>query len=662
MSVAIVDYIVNKVYLPDFISRFTELKKVSGDEHRGMCPIHRGADNDTSLVVRDKVYYCHACRSGGTIVNFVADLEQLPYNIAIERVCEELNIDLSENQQYKTQVSIVDKFTKLATRFAENIDNVQEYLFKERGLTPESIKDFMIGYNGDGGVSIPLRDPHGRIVGITNRNLVKKPKYQNSKNNEMFDKSAFLYNLDRARRKITNSIVITEGYFDAISGDQMGLPTVAYLGSEITREQIQTLKKIIPAKTLTVILCADSDDAGQKSLAKARERFGAVAPQWTVKVMALPEDCKDLNDVLVKQYNHVTACKIESIDIYVLKQKIKDVADIESQYKIVGEYIRTVQNPMTKIDIANYLSSVWLKPKEEILQWFKVADDNHIESILQEFLSVSDCVNEFEEMIQAGEITLGFPSIDASIGGARRGDVVFIGGYSGTKKTMTACEIALHCIIRQQLRVQFFSLEMTGGSLIERMYANVCGLSTKVLQQETKEGKHIEQRAMFEERLSKYFFCIDRNHLTVADIDKRIKIGNSMVFDAPIDVVIIDYLQYISYTGEGYPAWAKMVRDLKALAKENNVVLIVLSQLNREGSQWEKPNLKQLKGGGDIEATGDIILLLWCEAENPKCTLEQRIQLENQTSVTIAKDRRGASARETTLLFNPDTTRIREMI
>lgn len=661
MSVSIVDYIVNKVYLPDFISRFTELKKVSGDEYRGTCPIHKGADNDTSLVVKDKLFFCHACHSGGTIINFVADMEQLPYNIATERVCEEFNIDISDNQQYKTQVSIVDKFTRLATTFAEGVNNVKDYLIKERGMNEESISAFMLGHNKDGAISIPLRDPHGRIVGITNRNLTKKPKYQNSKNNEMFDKSSFLYNLDRARRKIVNSIVITEGYFDAISGDQMGLPTVAYLGSEITREQIQTLKKIVPAKTLTILLCADSDEAGQKSVAKARERFGAVAPQWTVKVMSLPDGCKDLNDVLVQGFG-AADCKVESIDIYVLKQKLANVPDVETQYTLVGEYIRTVQNPMTKIDIASYLSTVWLKPKEEILQWFKVADDNHIESILQEFMSVSDCVNDFEEMIQAGEITLGFPSIDASIGGARRGDVVFIGGYSGTKKTMTACEIALHCIIRQQLRVQFFSLEMTGGSLIERMYANVCGLSTKVLQQETKEGKHIEQRAMFEERLSKYFYCIDKNHLTVADIDKRIKVGNSMVFDAPIDVVIVDYLQYISYTGEGYQAWAQMVRDLKALAKENNVVLIVLSQLNREGSQWEKPNLKQLKGGGDIEATGDIILLLWCEAENPKCTLEQRIQLENQTSVTIAKDRRGASARETTLLFNPDTTRIRELL
>ena len=135
MSVSIVDYIVNKVYLPDFISRFTELKKVSGDEYRGTCPIHKGADNDTSLVVKDKLFFCHACHSGGTIINFVADMEQLPYNIATERVCEEFNIDISDNQQYRTQVSIVDKFTRLATTFAEGVNNVKDYLINEPRLS-----------------------------------------------------------------------------------------------------------------------------------------------------------------------------------------------------------------------------------------------------------------------------------------------------------------------------------------------------------------------------------------------------------------------------------------------------------------------------------------------------------------------------------------------
>jgi len=656
-----IDYIINKVFLPDFIGRFTELKQHNTDEWRGVCPIHDGAENNMSISVRSNRYYCHSCHSGGSVINFVADMEHITYDEAIERVCEEFNIDISSNEQYKKQKSIVEKFTQIAERYQKDVDSVKDYLSTERGFSLDTINAYGFGYNGEMGVTIPLRDPTSRIVGITIRNLNKKPKYQNSKNNEMFDKSAFLYNLDRARRKIDNSLLLVEGYFDAVAADQMGIPCVAYLGSEITRDQILTLKKTVPIANLTIILCADNDDAGQKSITKARERFAAVAPQWTIKSMSLPEGCKDMNDVLVHGLK-ATDCVVESIDIYVLKQKLAQFKDQDSQYTMVGDYIRTVSNPMTKVDIAKYLAELWGKDKDYILEWFKVADDNRIDSILTEFMSPADCLDAYEKVIESGEITTGFPSIDESLGGARRGDVFFIGGYSGTKKTFIACELALHAIIRQKLRTLFFSMEMSAGSLTERMYANVCGISTRQLQEETKAGKHLEQRSIFEQKLAKYFYCIDKPRLTLDDINKRIKIGNSMVFDAPVDIVIIDYLQYISYTGEGFTAWSKMVQELKAVAKENNVLLIVLSQLNREGSNWEKPNIKFLKGGGDIEATGDIIILLWNESENPKLLMQQRAEKENQISLTIAKDRRGASNRESVLYFNPDTTRIREVL
>jgi replicative DNA helicase len=210
-------------------------------------------------------------------------------------------------------------------------------------------------------------------------------------------------------------------------------------------------------------------------------------------------------------------------------------------------------------------------------------------------------------------------------------------------------------------RVLFFSLEMSAASLYERIIAKLLGISTDELAEKVKtdENEILRIKVQIEQTHKDKLFIIDKNDLSMDDVLEKINTLN-MYLDKPVDMVIIDYIQYVKMGSGEYKDFAIGVRKLKLIAKETNAVILALSQMNREADVFSRPTFKMLRGGGDLEATADICALFWRPGENQKLSLEEQDSLRNVIMCAIDKARRGVRVREFELIMEPEKSRIRE--
>ena len=162
-------------------------------------------------------------------------------------------------------------------------------------------------------------------------------------------------------------------------------------------------------------------------------------------------------------------------------------------------------------------------------------------------------------------------------------------------------------------------------------------------------------------KLSEYLIVFDGNRYSIDDIERRIKLVNSRsLLKGDVDVVIVDYFGYMSGTSTFEDA-SVSARKMKAIAKDNNVIMVMLSQLNRGSMASEEPTMQNLKSTGDLEASGDIVLLLWRPAKDPTLSLEEREKLLYVTRAKIDKARDGMFGPNVMeFTYNSDTSRLEE--
>lgn len=658
---SVIETIVSTVDIVDYIGRFTKLRKV-GNSYRGCCPLHGGGNESSLSVFNDRSFYCFACGKGGNVINFAAEQEQLSYSEAIELLASEANIDISLDKDYMREKSIYEKNQQIADRHFRQLDVIRDYLKVERGLTDDTMNSFYLGYdkNTKGkAIVIPLHDKNGRIVAFCKRYLESLPKYVNSKNNELYEKGEFLFNSYRARRQLQNyqRLYICEGYIDAMSAYQQGCACVAYCGSELTRGQINEIRNMVLHTPNVIIMYApDNDDVGQSKIQRTWEKFSEIAPKLDVRVVKFPEKTKDFNEVLLAGLK-VNELASEPIELAAIKQALNSCFDTQQEFSVAADKIKAVRNPMIKAEIIEYLAKRWDKPVSDVKEITTI--DYLDDEIVADFKGVDEGFADYIDLINTEGLGIGFPSLDASMK-LRPTDVVFWAGYSGTYKTMVACEVALHNAVRLKKNVLFFSLEMSAGSLYERLIARILKKSTKDIEEMAKDGKQAVLLGRIKEALQQRIYVVDKSNLTIKDIEKYIIIANTRIIkDGQVDFVILDYFQYLNMNG--FEEIAAAAKYTKVIAKNNNLVFFILSQLNRTGDNFTKPTLKMLKGTGDLEASGDYVALAWCPEHDPKLNLEQRETAKYHVCLMIGKARRGTRANEFELLYMPEESRLADL-
>lgn len=305
------DDIKRRLNIVDVVSDYVALKK-AGRNFKAVCPFHSEKTPSFYVFPDKQSWHCFgACATGGDAIGFVMKRENLSFNEALERLARRTGVDLSRaNDSGKANLEKrLRALNEDAGEFFHSLllnspaaESVRKYAAK-RGITPESLKAFGVGWAPDGfnmllshlerrgyesreivsaGLALvgeqgsvrdrfrnrlmfTIRDDRGRIVGFGGRALDPddEPKYMNSPQTAIFDKSSVLYAIDHARESIreTSQVVIVEGYMDALIAHQEGFHNVvASMGTALTDIQVGILKPLAS----NFVMALDPDAAGDE--------------------------------------------------------------------------------------------------------------------------------------------------------------------------------------------------------------------------------------------------------------------------------------------------------------------------------------------------------------------------------------------------------------
>ena len=299
----------------DVVSQYVKLTR-RGSTYFGLCPFHNEKTPSFSVTPSKQMYYCFGCGAGGNVFNFVMEYENYTFGEALQHLADRAGVQLPkieysrEARQKAEERAALLEINKLAARYfyyqlrRESGKTAYAYL-TGRGLSEETIKKFGLGYSDKfsddlykflksknysdtllrnsglfnvderhgmydkfwNRVIFPIMDVNNRVIGFGGRVMGDgKPKYLNSPETKIFDKSRNLYGLNVARTTRKNYLILCEGYMDVISMHQAGFTNaVASLGTALTSGHASLLKRY----TQEVLLLYDSDDAGVRAALRA---------------------------------------------------------------------------------------------------------------------------------------------------------------------------------------------------------------------------------------------------------------------------------------------------------------------------------------------------------------------------------------------------------
>ena len=336
---ATIEQIRNASDIVEIIGSFVPLKR-AGTNFLGLCPFHKEKTPSFNVNPSKQIFHCFGCHKGGDVFTFIREFENLNFLESVQRLAEraQIPIDFEMTSGQREEGSLKQKLRTLHEQVAKhwemilandaNAQIARDYLAR-RGVSEEAVKRFRMGYAHDrwddilnwakskkhdpnllekGGLVIagdkghydrfrgrlifPICDEQGRVVGFSGRVLSpeqKGGKYINSPETPIFSKSRIIYGLDKAKRPILDakSTVVCEGQLDTIACHLAGIEnSVAPQGTALTSDHARILKRYAEE----VILCFDSDTAGQQAALRSLDDLLASGLAIRVAVIPKPHD------------------------------------------------------------------------------------------------------------------------------------------------------------------------------------------------------------------------------------------------------------------------------------------------------------------------------------------------------------------------------------
>lgn len=390
----------------DIISGYVNLKKKGGN-YFGLCPFHNEKSASFSVSPGKQMYYCFGCGAGGNVFTFIMNYENYTFAEAIKLLADRAGIALPEIEDSKEarekenrRKTLLQINKEVATYFYYQLRAPQgrvglDYL-KGRQLSDETMNRFGLGYSNktsndlcqylrhkgypdelirESGVAVfnekygmsdkfwnrvmfPIQDVNHRVIGFGGRVMGEgEPKYLNSPETPVFDKSRNLYGLNFARTARQDNIILCEGYMDVIAMHQAGFTqAVASLGTAFTSGQANLLRRY----TENVILSYDSDGAGVKAALRA---IGILKEAGlTGKVLNL-EPYKDPDEFMKNLGREEFAKRLlqaENTFFFELRmmQKQYDLSDPEAKTKFYNEIAKKLCGFSEEVERENYTEAV----------------------------------------------------------------------------------------------------------------------------------------------------------------------------------------------------------------------------------------------------------------------------------------------------------------
>ena len=390
----------------DVISGYVRLTK-KGSTYFGLCPFHNEKTGSFSVSPNKQMYYCFGCGAGGNVFTFLMQYENFSFPEAMEALAERAGIELPKQEMSAQAKKEADKrqilleINKAAGKYyymllrSEHGKQAYEY-FKKRELSDATMQKFGLGYSDkysddlyrylrklgyddailkeSGLVSIdevrgghdkfwnramfPIMDVHNKVIGFGGRVMGDgEPKYLNSPETKVFDKSRNLYALNFARQTKKPQMLLCEGYMDVIALHQAGVDNaVASLGTAFTSGHASLLKRY----TKEVYLTFDSDGAGIKAAFRAipiLKEVGLTAKVINMKPYKDPDEFIKALGAEEYQKRIDAAENSFMFEIRILEQKY-DMKDPEGKTAFQTEVAKKLLDFTTELERNNYMEAV----------------------------------------------------------------------------------------------------------------------------------------------------------------------------------------------------------------------------------------------------------------------------------------------------------------
>ncbi len=406
----VIEEVRSRTDIVDYISSYINLKK-QGANYVGLCPFHNEKTPSFSVSPSKQMYYCFGCGAGGSVFTFAMEYDNLTFPEAINMLAKRCGITLPDADRSEEAIRMQSIRSRLLSINSEagvyyymlgrSKDGraAQDY-FKRRGLMDETIKKFALGYSGKRGslyghlknkgyndeelklaglftfderkgvrdkfwnrVMFPIMDANNRVIGFGGRVMGDAmPKYLNSPETPVFDKSRNLYGLNYARHARTGYMILCEGYMDVIALHQAGFASAcASLGTALTGLQANLIKRY----TDQVVISYDSDGAGIKATLRAIPILKEAG--LSVKILNM-EPYKDPDEFIRNLGSEEYQKRIDEarssfdFEISVL-EKNYDLSDPEQKTEFYNELAKKLLTFEDELERNNYTEAVCARYK-----------------------------------------------------------------------------------------------------------------------------------------------------------------------------------------------------------------------------------------------------------------------------------------------------------
>ena len=405
----LLDEIKSKNDIVDIVSQYVVLKR-AGRNYMGLCPFHKEKSGSFCVSPDKQIFHCFGCGVGGNVFHFIRKIENLNFKESVEMLANRAGVELPVSGNFED-----DKLAKLKSRvyevnkcaaefYHENLYKPtakpgQEYV-KKRHLDNKTLKAFKIGYSGrfnelytelkskgfteeeilasclvnknpDGKfidrfrnrLMFPIFDTHERVIAFGGRVLDdSKPKYINSPEDIVYSKGRHLFAFNIARKYNSKTIIMVEGYMDAVSLHQRGIHNaVASLGTALTEAQGRLLRRSCEK----VIIGYDADGAGQAATLRGLEILQNLG--CDIRILQI-EGAKDPDEFVVKygperfQMYVDKAISLVEFKVKMLKKSL-DLDNVNDKIKFLNEVAKIVAKVENSMEREVYVDKISLEYK-----------------------------------------------------------------------------------------------------------------------------------------------------------------------------------------------------------------------------------------------------------------------------------------------------------
>lgn len=404
------DEIRAKLNIEDIVSSYIQLK-AAGRNLKGLCPFHNDSHPSFMVSPEKGIGYCFACNTGGDIFKFIQLIENVDFPAAVRILADKAGVRLPEfkPEVHNEKLRMLKANEQAASFFADQLKDSKKGMeyFEGRGLTEATIKEFQLGLAVDSYTALrdhlkkadfdekllrdaglisqrsiadkstydrfrnryifPIHDQQGNAVGFGGRIIGNgEPKYLNSPDTPVYNKSFVLYGLTLAKDAIKKEdlAIFVEGYMDVIAAHQAGTKNViATSGTALTAPQIKLIKRY----TKNIAFAFDADSAGAEATKRAIEL--AQEAELNIRIIQIP-DGKDPDECIQKSpeaWKEAVEKAVKAMDFYFAHAfSLHDAKDLDGKKAILEILLPLIKQTPTSMEQNEHLKRLAYELKTDV--------------------------------------------------------------------------------------------------------------------------------------------------------------------------------------------------------------------------------------------------------------------------------------------------------